>query len=240
MRMNLQVSFFLHQTLLLFDISIIIQLQSNNWNFVCVSELRAATTARQWKEEDYNAQYSVDCQFQSGSDLPGSPIAEVHTKKDCAKKCLDDRECSHFTWRAPGVDRPKCYLKKLQESKKGDSATHLNNAHCGFIPGRPLRVVEKSRPLTPPVKVKISWAEDCKFKGNEINSKRINNNAINLLDQCAEFCAKNVKCTHFTWFADEMCWIKNIPVGSNDNYPAYNKKAFQQKYPSLCGFIEKQ
>jgi len=209
-------------------------------NFVCVSELRAATTlVRQWKEEDYNAQYSVNCQFGSGSELPGSPI-EVYSKKDCAKKCLDNRECSHFTWADPGITRPKCYLKKLQESTKGASATPLDRAHCGFIPGRPLMAVEKTRPSTPPVKVKISWAEDCKFKGNEINSIHINNNVNNLLDQCAEFCAKNVKCTHFTWFANEMCFIKNIPVGSNDNYPAYEKKKSQQKYPSLCGFIEKQ
>ena len=157
--------------------------------------------------------YSADyCAF-PGQDLPGNPTKNV-TKEDCGKNCLADSKCDHFTWNLDNT----CYMKMwigAYPTRKIDST------RCGFISVSPAWTSTDGD---------IKWADNCIFHQTELtlNTKWKKTKK----EDCAQSCYNNASCTHFNWFPNGYCFLKEISDKSIDWIP--NRKMDG----SRCGLIQ--
>ena len=145
-------------------------------------------------------------------DFAGLGIKKPSSSDKCARLCLENVDCTHFTWNVGS-----CYLKSAANPKLSST----KGVSCGWIPdriGRQFNWQEAGNDG------KLTWAHGCDFPGHDIGRKNISR------AECSGLCLASARCTHFTWGKDSSCYMKSIleadisPVSTGDWICGYKKR----------------
>ena len=90
---------------------------------IAVLLVLAAQPSNGWKKGAGDAIWDLNCDFY-GNDIGREQTAG----EDCSRKCAENSECTHFTYRDGW-----CYLKR---NKRGWVEGRENGPVCGYIKGR--------------------------------------------------------------------------------------------------------
>ena len=137
------------------------------------------------------------CDF-SGGDIEQHEIGG----ELCGRRCLDNDQCTHFTWFPDG----RCLLKKTTQAFWIARENLAEYSVCGWVTaeGYAMRAGLKARTVWQDGDGgRVKWAEYCDFPGGDI---------VRLDDVAGEFCGRKClnerRCTHFTWLAERVCVLK--------------------------------
>lgn len=147
----------------------------------------------QWQNSiDDQVYFAKNCDF-FGNDISQQPSAP----EQCGGICLQNPQCSHFTWGFKSL----CFMKNAINPTISSTASD-SGAICGWVKGRegsPERFHWHDG-----FNDEISWANHCDFAGHDIKQQKTLN-----AEECSGLCLSNSRCTHFTWGIGSVCFMKS-------------------------------
>lgn len=186
------------------------------WSFDIKSTLPPPTTTSSSTQPSSSPTPSVswlpDGEFvvaDGGYDFYG--IGDIYDRmgsfQDCKSFCLQDNDCTHFTW------LPKngiCYLKKLSFD---DLPTLTGNGQSA----------KRVSPLNPnPAQPRWSMngntiiGNHCDFPGNDISFPQAS------LESCKRLCDERDECSHYSWQTPHFCNLKKVFGGVSTAFAVYH------------------